>query len=73
MEGSFATFGATKPNGRVVVKTILPSFAPRRLFEPDSTARIDTRTLQILCEVAGDSVLVFSGQRVTVTFSVGGN
>jgi len=73
MEGSFATFGATKPNGRVVVKTILPSFAPRRLFEPDSTARMDTRTLQVLCEVAGDSAPVFSGQRVTATFPLNGN
>lgn len=72
MEGSFATFGATKPNGRLVVKTILPSFAPRRLFEPDSTARMDTRTLQVLCEVAGDSAPVFSGQRVTVTFPLSG-
>lgn len=68
MAGEFATYGATKPNGRLVVKTILPSFAPRRLFEPDSTARMDTRTLQVLCEVAGDSAPVFSGQRVTATF-----
>jgi len=73
MEGSFATFGAPQPNGRVRVKTILPSFAPRRLFEPDSTARMDTRTLQVLCEVLGDSVPVFPGQRVTVTFPLSGN
>jgi hypothetical protein len=67
MEGEFTTFGASKAGGRLVVKTILPSFAPRRLFEPDSTARMDTRTLQVLGEVIGDA-LVFSGQRVTVTF-----
>ena len=67
IEGEFTTFGASKAGGRLVVKTILPSFAPRRLFEPDSTARMDTRTLQVLGEVIGDA-LVFSGQRVTVTF-----
>jgi hypothetical protein len=52
----------------LVVKTILPSFSPRRLFEPDSTARMDTRTLQVLGEVVGDAP-VYSGQRVTVTFT----
>jgi multidrug resistance efflux pump len=67
LEGEFTTFGAGKPGGRVVVKTILASFAPRRLFEPDSTARMDTRTLQVLGEVVGD-VRVYSGQRLTVTF-----
>lgn len=68
MEGEFTTFGASKPGRRLVVKTILPSFAPRRLFEPDSTARMDTRTLQVLGEVLGD-VPVYSGQRLTVTFT----
>ncbi len=63
----FTTFGGSKPNGHLVARTILPAFAPRRLFEPDSTARMDTRTLQVLCDVIGDAV-VFSGQRVTVTF-----
>ena len=67
LEGEFTTFGASKPGGRVVVKTVLPSFAPRRLFEPDSTARMDTRTLQVLGEVLGD-VPIYSGQRLTVTF-----
>jgi multidrug resistance efflux pump len=67
IEGAFTTFGAGKPGGRVVVKTVLPSFAPRRLFEPDSTARMDTRTLQVLGEVRED-VPVYSGQRLTVTF-----
>jgi hypothetical protein len=43
-EGEFTTFGAKQPGGHLVIKTILPSFAPRRLFEPDSTARMDTHT-----------------------------
>jgi hypothetical protein len=53
-----------------VVKIILPSFAPRRLFEPDSTARMDTRTLQVLCEIAADAQ-VYAGQRLTATFMTG--
>lgn len=64
MQGSFTAFGTAKPAGELLVKTILPAFAPRRLFEPDSTARLDTRTLRVLCEVAANSE-VFAGQRVT--------
>jgi multidrug resistance efflux pump len=64
MKGQFTTFGADQPVGQLVVKTILPSFAPRRLFEPDSTTRMDTRTLQVLCEIADDTK-VYSGQRLT--------
>lgn len=67
MSGEFTTLGGRRPNGRVVVRKILPAFAPRRLFEPDSTARMDTRTVQVLCDVVGDAV-VFSGQRATVSF-----
>src|SRR5665213_1496283 len=63
MKGEFTTFGADQPGGQLVVKTILPSFAPRRLFEPDSTARMDTRTLQVLCDIADDAK-VYSGQRL---------
>jgi len=70
MKGGFTTFGADQSSGQLVVKTILPSFAPRRLFEPDSTARMDTRTLQVLCEVAADAQ-VYAGQRLTATFTTG--
>lgn len=70
MKGEFTTFGADQPGGQLVVKTSLPSFAPRRLFEPDSTVRIDTRTLQVLCEVAADAQ-VYAGQRLTATFTAG--
>jgi HlyD family secretion protein len=73
MQGEFTTFGADKPSGRITVKTILPYFAPRRLFEPDSTARMDTRTLQVLCETAEGSTNVYSGQRVTAVFALDGN
>ncbi len=70
MKGEFTTFGADQPGGQLVVKTILPAFAPRRLFEPDSTARMDTRTLQVLCELAADAQ-VYAGQRLTATFTAG--
>ena len=70
LKGMFTTFGAGKPSGQLVVKIILPSFAPRRLFEPDSTARLDTRTLQVLCEIIGGAP-VYAGQRLTATFTTG--
>ena len=70
MKGEFTTFGTDQPGGQLVVKTILPSFAPRRLFEPDSTARMDTRTLQVLYKIAADAQ-VYSGQRLTATFTTG--
>lgn len=66
LSGEFVTFGLRQAGGRLVVKTILPVFAPRRLFEPDATARLDTRTLQVVCEIVGEAD-VFAGQRVTVT------
>lgn len=70
MAGEFTTFGAGQPNGRLRVTTVLPSFSPRRLFEPDSTARLDTRTLQVLCDILADAEPVYSGQRVTASLAV---
>jgi HlyD family secretion protein len=70
MKGEFTTFGADQSGGKLAVKTILPAFAPRRLFEPDSTVRMDTRTLQVLCEIADDAK-VYAGQRLTATFVAG--
>lgn len=70
LKGEFTTFGASKLGGQLVVKTILPSFVPRRLFEPDSTVRIDTRTLNVLCEVQNTALPVYSGQRITVVFTI---
>ena len=70
MKGEFTTLGADQSGGKLVIKTILPSFAPRRLFEPDSTARMDTRTIQVLCDIASDAK-VYAGQRLTATFTGG--
>ena len=71
--GEFTVFGVREVGGRLVMRTVLPSFAPRRLFEPDSTARMDTRTLNVLCEIQGAASPIFSGQRVMATFPVAGN
>jgi len=70
MEGLFTIHGAAKPNGRLRIVTLLPAFAPRRLFEPDSTARLDTRTLNALCEIVCDAALVYAGQRVLAEFEM---
>jgi multidrug efflux pump subunit AcrA (membrane-fusion protein) len=68
MKGEFTVFGSNQSNGQLVIKTILPSFAPRRLFDPDSSARVDTRTVQVLCEIVG-GVPGYSGQRLTARFT----
>jgi multidrug efflux pump subunit AcrA (membrane-fusion protein) len=70
MEGLFTNHGAAKPNGRLRIVTLLPAFAPRRLFEPDSTARMDTRTLNALCEIIGATPAVYAGQRVLAEFEM---
>lgn len=67
MLGDFTTYGESKVNGKLQVTTLLPAFAPRRLFEPDSTARMDTRTLQVLCEILDGSAQVYAGQRIMAT------
>jgi len=66
MTGSFSVFGMTNDLGELVVRTFLPSFAPKRLFDPDGNARMDTRTLQVLCEIHEPRQPVYSGQRVLV-------
>jgi multidrug resistance efflux pump len=70
MAGDFTTYGERKSNGKLQVVTLLPAFAPRRLFEPDSTARMDTRTLQALCEISDGSAQVYAGQRIMATFAL---
>jgi HlyD family secretion protein len=64
-EGSFQVRGMTEAEGRLVVKTIIPMFGPKRLFNPDTSARNDTRTIAMLCEPLDDRIPLFLGQRVT--------
>jgi len=70
MAGSFAIFGETNELGTLTVRTVLPSFAPKRLFDPDGNARLDTRTLQALCDIKQARHPVYSGQRVLVRVAV---
>ena len=70
MQGLFTSHGAAKPNGRLRIVTVLPAFAPRRLFEPDSTARLDTRTLNAFCEIVCNPAPVHAGQRVMAEFEL---
>jgi HlyD family secretion protein len=67
--GTFKIRGVNSTAGRLKVKTIVPSFGPKRLFNPDASARHDARTLEVLCEFH-DSVPLYPGQRVTAEFEV---
>jgi HlyD family secretion protein len=67
--GKFKIRGVNTTAGRLKVKTIVPSFGPKRLFNPDASARHDARTLEVLCEIQ-DSVPLYPGQRVTAEFEV---
>jgi multidrug efflux pump subunit AcrA (membrane-fusion protein) len=68
MTGTFTVFGMTNELRQLTIRTILPSFAPKRLFDPDGNARLDTRTLQALCDLKEPRQPVYSGQRVLVRF-----
>jgi hypothetical protein len=50
------------------VKTIVPTFGPKRLFNPDASARFDSRILTVLCEPTGLKTQLYLGQRVTAYF-----
>jgi HlyD family secretion protein len=68
MEGQIIPHGTQQVAGRLRVTTLLPAFAPRRLFEPDSTARMDTRTINALCEIISTNAPLHCGQRVMAVF-----
>ena len=61
----FRSEGETEVAGQLVVKTIVPMFGPRRLFNPDTSVRNDTRTVAVLCEPADLQIPLLLGQRVT--------
>jgi hypothetical protein len=63
--GTFLVRGRDKVAGQLVVKTIVPMFGPRRLFNPDTSVRNDTRTVAVLCEPADLKISLLLGQRVT--------
>jgi len=70
LEGVFTGIGVKEVSGYIIMRNILQSFEPRRLFEPDSTVRIDTRTLNVLCDMQNTTLPVYSGQRITAAFTI---
>jgi hypothetical protein len=40
----------------------------KRLLNPDTSARVDTRTLELLCDVQSTDVQLYPGQRITAEF-----
>jgi multidrug resistance efflux pump len=68
MSGTFSIPGDAGEPGRLTVRTILPLFGPSRLFNPDTSARQDNRTLDVLCDSGETSLPLYPGQRVTAVF-----
>jgi len=68
MEGTFTIRGSDEQVGRLVIGTMIPAFGPKRLFNPDTSARVDTRTLELLCDVKSADIRLYPGQRITAEF-----
>jgi multidrug resistance efflux pump len=64
-EGTFEVGGIADTVGRLVVTTLIPQFGPKRLFNPDTSARFDTRILAVLCEIKDCNIPLHPGQRIT--------
>ena len=65
-EGTFEVGGIADNVGRlVVITTVVPQFGPKRLFNPDTSARIDTRILAVLCDIKECKIPLYPGQRIT--------
>jgi multidrug efflux pump subunit AcrA (membrane-fusion protein) len=64
-EGTFQAGGVAEDVGRLAVATLIPQFGPKRLFNPDTSARIDTRIIDVLCEIRACSIPLYPGQRIT--------
>jgi multidrug resistance efflux pump len=72
LQGGFNIRGVPKAAGRLTVQTIVPAFGPKRLFNPDASARHDARTLEVLCDAEANTPL-YPGQRVTAEFRISNN
>ena len=70
MEGSFTIRSSSKEVGRLAVERVIPAFGPQRLFNPDTSARVDTRATELLCKVISSDVTLFAGQRITAEFEI---
>jgi multidrug resistance efflux pump len=65
LQGTFQIRGDSTDVGRLAVTTIIPMFGPKRLFNPDTSARYDTRTLGVFCTPLESRVPLYPGQRVS--------
>jgi multidrug resistance efflux pump len=70
LEGDLEVRGVGRRAGRVKVARIVPTFGPRRLFNPDTSERHDVRTLTALCSVRESGVPLYPGQRVTAHLKI---
>jgi multidrug resistance efflux pump len=70
LEGAIDVRGVNGVAGRIRVETIVPAFAPKRLFSPDTSERHDGRTLSVFCSVTDGRVPLYPGQRVTARLAV---
>jgi multidrug resistance efflux pump len=64
-EGTFEVGGISDSVGKLVITTVVPQFGPKRLFNPDTSARIDTRILAVLCDIKQSKIPLYPGQRIT--------
>ena len=69
LQGTLQIRGSSADVGRLTVTTIIPMFGPKRLFNPDTSARFDTRTLAVFCEPLDLRVPLYPGQRVTASLA----
>lgn len=69
MEGTFAVRGDKRTGNVMTVQAIVPKYGPKRLFNPDTSIRLDTRVLHVLCVPTSNRVPLYPGQRVTATFT----
>jgi hypothetical protein len=70
MAGQFTVRGNPETAGHFTVASLIPQFGPKRLFNPDTSARLDTRTLPALGDLGACEFDLFPGQRITATISI---
>jgi HlyD family secretion protein len=70
LRGTIEVRGVSGVVGKIRVETIVPAFAPKRLFSPDTSERHDGRTLSVFCSVSDGLARLYPGQRVTARLAV---
>lgn len=68
-EGVFTVRGRSEDAGRLRIQEIVPVFDDRQQFQPNTSARMDTRVLPVLCEVISRDVRLHLNQRITAEFA----